>query len=77
LFLLNVGQNSEKLALIINFAPRNQPMNITWILGCLVTAESIFSPSSYHLRAVEIDRQDAQQGGMIKSAATIGAIDML
>jgi SWIM zinc finger len=70
------GQESEKIALILNFAARNQPLDITWIPGSLVTAESIFFPSSYKLRAIAIDRQDAQQGGSIKSAVTIDmAID--
>jgi hypothetical protein len=70
------GQNSEKLALVLNFAPRNQPLDITWIPGSLVTAEAIFFPSSYPLRAVAIDRQDAEQGGAIKSDDTIdGAIE--
>ncbi len=70
------GQNSDRLALMINFAPSNQPLDITWIPGALVTAKLIFFPGSYQLRAIAIDRQEAQQGGAIKSGGTINmAID--
>jgi SWIM zinc finger len=65
------GQKSEKLALILNFAPRNQPLDITWIPGSLVPAELIFFPSSYPLRAVTLDRQEAQPDRSIQSTDTI------
>jgi hypothetical protein len=63
------GQNSDKMALILNFAVRNQPIDVSWLPGSLVPAELIFFPSSYPLRAILVprgsandrDRQDARQ----------------
>jgi SWIM zinc finger len=65
------GQEREKIALILNFAPRKQPLDITWIPGSLVTAESIFFPSSYPLRAIAIDRQEPKQYEKIACDGTI------
>ncbi len=55
------GQTSGKLALILNFAPRNQPLDVSWVPGSLVPAELVFFPGSYALRAIAISREDTQQ----------------
>jgi hypothetical protein len=59
------GQQSSKMALILNFAPRNQPLDISWLPGSVVPTELIFFPSSYPLRALAINRQDAKQPGEV------------
>ncbi|WP_310489731.1 SWIM zinc finger family protein [Chamaesiphon sp. VAR_69_metabat_338] len=66
-----LGQNSQRIALILNFAVRNQPIDISWLPGSLVPTELIFFPSSYPLRAVDRDRQDARQPETIPGDATI------
>jgi SWIM zinc finger len=55
------GHNSQQIALILNFAVRNQPIDVSWLPGSLVPSELIFFPSSYPLRASDRDRQDARQ----------------
>jgi hypothetical protein len=55
------GQNSQQVALILNFAVRNQPIDVSWLPGSLVPAELIFFPGSYPLRAIDRHRQDARQ----------------
>ncbi len=65
------GQNSDLDALILNFAVRNQPLDVSWLPGSLVTAAAIFFPSSYPLRAIAIERQDARQPETIAGDATI------
>ncbi len=55
------GQTSGKLGLILNFAPRNQPLDVSWVPGVLVPAELVFFPGSYALRAIATSREDAQQ----------------
>ncbi|WP_310485760.1 SWIM zinc finger family protein [Chamaesiphon sp. VAR_48_metabat_403] len=65
------GQNSDRDALILNFAVRNQPLDVSWLPGSLVPAGAIFFPSSYPLRAIAIERQDARQPATIAGDATI------
>jgi hypothetical protein len=55
------GQNSQSIALILHFAVRNQPIDVSWLPGSLVPAKLIFFPSSCPLRAIDRDRQDARQ----------------
>jgi SWIM zinc finger len=55
------GQTSGKLALILNFAPRNQPLDVSWVTGSLVPAELVFFPGSYELRAIAANCEDTQQ----------------
>jgi hypothetical protein len=47
--------------LILNFAPRNQPLDVSWVPGSLVPAELVFFPGSYALRAIAASREDTQQ----------------
>ncbi len=65
------GQNSGKMALILNFAIRSQPIDVSWLPGSLVPAELIFFPSSYPLRAIDLARQDARQPEAIPGDTTI------
>ncbi len=65
------GQNSQQIALILNFAVRNQPIDVSWLPGSLVPTELIFFPSSYPLRAIDRNRQDARQPGAIPGDETI------
>jgi hypothetical protein len=65
------GQNSDRDALILNFAVRNQPLDVSWLPGSLVPAAAIFFPSSYPLRAIAIERQDARKPETIAGDATI------
>jgi SWIM zinc finger len=55
------GQESGKLALMLNFAPRNQPLDVSWLPGSLVPAELVFFPGSYALRAIAVSREAPQQ----------------
>ncbi len=55
------GQASGKLGLILNFAPRNQPLDVSWVPGSLVPAELVFFPGSYALRAIAASHEDTQQ----------------
>jgi hypothetical protein len=55
------GQTSGKLGLMLNFAPRNQPLDVSWVPGSLVPAELVFFPGSYALRAIAASREDTQQ----------------
>jgi SWIM zinc finger len=55
------GQASGKFGLILNFTPRNQPLEVSWVPGSLVPAELVFFPSSYALRAIATNREDSQQ----------------
>jgi hypothetical protein len=65
------GQNSDRIALILNFAVRHQPLDVSWLPGSLVPAELIFFPSSYPLRAIDRERQDARQPEIIPGDKTI------
>jgi SWIM zinc finger len=65
------GQNSGKLALILNFAPRNQPLDVSWVPGLLVPAELVFFPGSYGLRAIAVSREDPQQSLVINGDESI------
>jgi SWIM zinc finger len=65
------GQTSGKLGLILNFAPRNQPLDVSWVPGSLVPAELVFFPGSYALRAIAASREDTQQPQVINGDESI------
>jgi hypothetical protein len=52
------GQQSDRLALILNFAPAHQSLDVSWLPGSLVPAELVFFPSSWPLRAIVHHRQE-------------------
>ena len=47
-----VGEKSGRYALIINFAFKNQPLDVTLVPGTAFSGELVFFPGSYPLRAV-------------------------
>jgi hypothetical protein len=65
------GQASGKFGLILNFAPRNQPLDVSWVPGSLVPAELVFFPGSYALRAIAVSREDTQQPQAINGDESI------
>jgi hypothetical protein len=65
------GQTSGKLGLILNFAPRHQPLDVSWLLGSLVPAELVFFPGSHSLRAIAVSRENTQQPQTINGAESI------
>jgi SWIM zinc finger len=65
------GQTSGKLGLILNFAPRNQPLDVSWVPGSLVPAELVFFPGNYALRAITASREDTQQPQTINGDESI------
>jgi SWIM zinc finger len=65
------GQTSGKLGLMLNFAPRNQPLDVSWVPGSLVPAELVFFPGSYALRAIAASREDTQQPQVINGDESI------
>jgi SWIM zinc finger len=65
------GQTSGKLGLILNFAPRNQPLDVSWVPGSLVPGELVFFPGGYTLRAIAASREDTQRPQAINSDESI------
>lgn len=46
------GKNSEKYALVLNFAFKNQPIDLSLVPGTMIQAELVYFPSNYPMRAI-------------------------
>ncbi|MGG6281865.1 SWIM zinc finger family protein, partial [Leptolyngbya sp. AN03gr2] len=55
------GIQSNRFALLLDFAHGNQPFSEHWISGTCLEAEIVFYPSAYPLRALIKARQEAAQ----------------